>query len=416
MSTRGGSANPQPVPLQQSLGAPAATAPAQQGTGIYSQFANPVTFMNSLFGNGAGGDGGFNFSFNGGGNQQQSAPQQQSPNFGTQSYSVASNPVAPGSFHSSGIGPGQAAAVGAWQNAQATNPTLQQTLGTGGQQNGGTPQGIADRVWGYLGQGAIQSSNPVSPGSWHSSGIGPAQAAAVGAWQNNQALNHIAQSMGYRGDQFAYRDADTSPQYIGGSLAAQNQYLARQGAQPATGTPAPAAGGAPAPAPATGGKDGVPAAGGGGGTANPATGGGEGIAPVYSTIDGNRGIYNDAQTQRNINQQVEESRTKGSMRSNMKKYSRPGMSMDAGTAAAAAPEVGSNYADALAAQASGGLSDQLLNTNYQLQGQDARGNETLALADLLRRLQATQNNTNNAMRGMILNPLGDMIGNLLSSV
>jgi hypothetical protein len=96
------------------------------------------------------------------------------------------------------------------------------------------------------------------------------------------------------------------------------------------------------------------------------------------------------------------------MRSNMKKFARPGMSMDAGTAAAAAPLSGQALADALAVQQHGPLQDQLANSNYQLSGQQARGDEVLQMAELLRRLQQTgdyEQTANSSLMGSLMQQL-----------
>lgn len=71
--------------------------------------------------------------------------------------------------------------------------------------------------------GVTSVSNPVTPGSAVNGGIGgPGQVAALNSWQLAQNEAQLRQAFGDRGPQFALRDVDTSPQYIGGSLAAQN--------------------------------------------------------------------------------------------------------------------------------------------------------------------------------------------------
>lgn len=341
--TRGGAAAA-PAPATP---APAAPAPAQQSS-------NPFDFLNQfLQGFASGGSSG-----------STSAPRPSNVSYATP-YSVSSNPVSPGSWHSSGIGPGNAAANGAWQNAYNSNPTLQTTLGASNQYNGGgDAQDINNRVWGYLGTNYIQSGNPVAPGSWHSSGIGPSQAAAVGAWQNEQALNHIAQSMGWRGPQFAYRDADTSPQYYGGSLAAQNQFLAAGGQLPGAAPAAPAAGG---------------------GASTPATGG---TGSVTSTIQPG-GVYNGGQTQRYVNQLAGEQFTNANADYLSKQYQRPGQSRDEGTLSRIAPAVGEAAGNVRSIQAAQPLMDQVANQQQLLAGQIGQGQEATALAGILAELQRT---------------------------
>lgn len=64
---------------------------------------------------------------------------------------------------------------------------------------------INRRVNNYTG-GVISSSVPVEPGAWHGSGTGPTQAAAIGAWQNDQKRLGLEQAFGYRGPQMALTD------------------------------------------------------------------------------------------------------------------------------------------------------------------------------------------------------------------
>lgn len=64
---------------------------------------------------------------------------------------------------------------------------------------------INKRVSDYTG-GVISSSVPVEPGAWHGSGTGPTQAAAIGAWQNDQKRLGLEQAFGYRGPQMALTD------------------------------------------------------------------------------------------------------------------------------------------------------------------------------------------------------------------
>lgn len=390
---RGGPTNngPMGVPAQNAIGAkPPQMAAPQQGTGIYSQAAggNAMGLFNSMFapaGNAqSGGQGG-------GGATPQGAAMQY---LGGGAAISTRNPTTPGSWAIGGTGgPSQTGQLGAWQNNQNIQQTAQAFGGRGGNysNDGSAPltgggQNAFNSAMQYLGGGgAISTSNPVTPGSWWNGGIGsPTAAGALGAWQNNQNLAQTMQAFGYRGPDMAMRDAQPAPADLyrrDDNRPEAQQYWAQRDAQQQ-----PPAGG--------GGSGGSPAPGGVGapqGQLNPVTGGGQpGIAPIYSTIDGNRPIFDDGQIQRNVNQEVEAIRTKnGSQRSNMKKFQRPGMSMDAGTAAAAAPLTGQALADALAVQQGGPLQDQLANSTYQLSGQQGRGDEVLAMADILRRLQST---------------------------
>jgi hypothetical protein len=83
--------------------------------------------------------------------------------------------------------------------------------------------GINYRVGQYTG-GVINSSVPVEPGAWHGAGIGPNQAAAIGAWQNDQKRLGLEQAFGYRGPQMALSDY--------GYDAAGNWVLGGTGAAP----------------------------------------------------------------------------------------------------------------------------------------------------------------------------------------
>ncbi len=76
--------------------------------------------------------------------------------------------------------------------------------------------------------GVMSVSNPVTPGSAVNGGIGgPGQVAALNSWQLAQNEAQLRQAFGDRGNQFALNDyypgsPANGPQYVGGSLAAQN--------------------------------------------------------------------------------------------------------------------------------------------------------------------------------------------------
>jgi hypothetical protein len=390
------------APAQSNIGAP---APAPS-TGIYSQYGNPVSFINSIL----GGQPSQGFQFNvgqgqntGGSASQPPSPQQRAMNYlSGGGFTSTSNPVAPGSAQGAANSPALASQLGAWQN----NMNIMQTAQAFGPRNGMaandyydlsgyTAPGYTDGGWAdalrYLsGGGYASTSNPVTPGSAQNGGIGgPSQVAALNAWQNNMNIAQTAQAFGGgRGPQMA--NSDYAP---GGSMYHP--------------PPAP-----PAPAPqASAGGSGTPAL--NTSALTQPMGSGGGLAPIYSTIDGQGTIFDDGSTQRNINQQIEALRTSGNMRGNMKKLARPGMSLDAGSAASVAPLAGQAQADAAAVQASGGLEDQLANSTYQLSGQEAQGSEVLAMANLLRRLQQSGDYQQSAYTSSILGPL---LNGLMSSL
>lgn len=164
-----------------------------------------------------------------------------------------------------------------------------------------------------------------------------------------------------------------------------------------------------------GGTRGESGSGGAGGdlAGNATSGGslGEGIAPINSTIDGSTPLYTPQQTTAATNQAVGKARQMGNPRQAMKAFSRPGMSHDEGTLAAAMPQITAARAQAQQLAGMMPLEDEFANQNFMLQGQVQAGQETSALARLLQQLQQTQDMERNSATQAILNPmLGSVFG------
>lgn len=137
----------------------------------------------------------------------------------------------------------------------------------------------------------------------------------------------------------------------------------------------------------------------------------EGISPVQSTIDGYSPIYTDNQSQIYANQQASKARQLGSPRTAMKRFSRPGMSHDEGTLAAAMPQITGARAAADNLLGTLPLQDAFANEQFMLSGQEAAGQETSQLANLLQQIQQAQDVERNSAIAAMLNPsLGSIFG------
>lgn len=322
-----------------------------------------------------------------------SAGPQPSPNQNAMSYlsgggfTSTQNPVAPGSGHNGGIGgPSQVASNNAWQNMMNLMQTQQAFGGGRGGQMATNDYGMAPasaygptadygsafgNAMQYLGGGGFTSTQfPVAPGSVHNGGIGgPSQAAALGAWQNQNNIAQTMQAFGYRGNQMATSDYGYDP--ADGQWKLTSTFL-----------PAPAG---PGTAPGGGGAGGNPGGGAGGGGGQPS---GPGISDVTSSIDPS-GVYNSGQSQKAINQYAAQRFTEANPDYLMKRFSRPGLSRDAGTLSRVMPQVGQAQGDVAFMQQAQPLMDQLANQQQLLQGQLGQGQEAIGLANLLASLQRT---------------------------
>ena len=137
----------------------------------------------------------------------------------------------------------------------------------------------------------------------------------------------------------------------------------------------------------------------------------EGIAPINSTIDGSTPMFTPEQTTAYKNQSVGKARQLGNPRQVMKQFSRPGMSHDEGTLAAALPQITAARAQAQNLAGMIPLQDEFANQNFMLEGQVQAGQETSAMARLLQQLQQTQDFERNSAMQALLNPmLGSVFG------
>lgn len=135
------------------------------------------------------------------------------------------------------------------------------------------------------------------------------------------------------------------------------------------------------------------------------------IADVTSTIDYDQPLYTPEQTNAYTNQSVAKARQLGNPRQAMKGFSRPGMSHDEGTLAAALPQITRAQSEAQRLAGMLPLQDVFANEQFKLEGQQAAGQETSALARLLQQLQQTQDFERNSAMQAILNPmLGSVFG------
>lgn len=96
-----------------------------------------------------------------------------------------------------------------------------------------------------------------------------------------------------------------------------------------------------------------------------------------------------------------------------KSLMRPGMSRNAGLAGAIAPAMGQGSAAAQRAMQEIPLMDALMNDQFRLQGETARSQEGQSLAELLRRLQNTQDSEGLAQSGMATSLLNGLLGRIL---
>jgi hypothetical protein len=124
---------------------------------------------------------------------------------------------------------------------------------------------------------------------------------------------------------------------------------------------------------------------------------------VGTTIQGDTPIYDQAFIQRLVNRASESARR--DPREAMKPFDIPGVSRDEGQLSQAIPELARSRAASNRAQAEIPLQAELANRMYQLQGQEGRGQEALALANLLRQLQGSNDQEQMDYFGSVLDPL-----------
>jgi len=129
-----------------------------------------------------------------------------------------------------------------------------------------------------------------------------------------------------------------------------------------------------------------------------------GIAPVTTTIDAGRDIYDPNFIQRAVNQQVGQAHTMGDPRYQMERFTRPGMSRDAGTMAAAMPGIAGAQAAASDAQTRIPLEAELANRQHRLSGETARAGEANALGSLMSQLQRIRDSEQSSLVAPLLDP------------
>ena len=119
-------------------------------------------------------------------------------------------------------------------------------------------------------------------------------------------------------------------------------------------------------------------------------------------------LFSPEQTQRSINQDAERMFTQADTRSLLPGAQRQGMSTGAGTLAQIAPQQGALEGGVLGSLAFRPMQDELANQQFLLKGQAAQGAEGLAMADLLRRTQASQDYKKNWTQSQLLSLLGGL--------
>lgn len=153
--------------------------------------------------------------------------------------------------------------------------------------------------------------------------------------------------------------------------------------------------------PSLGGQPGGPPI---GNPAPPVDVGGDGMAQIQSSIDPSTPLYTPEQTRSYTNQMASQARQLGNPRIAMKGVDRPGMSRDEGTLAAALPQITAARSAANNLRGTIPMQDAFANQQFALQGQEAQGHETNALANLLMQLQGTQDTERNSAISALLNP------------
>ena len=132
--------------------------------------------------------------------------------------------------------------------------------------------------------------------------------------------------------------------------------------------------------------------------------GGGGNQTIGTSINP-RPMFDSGQTQRAINQLAAAEVMPADPNFAMKRFTRPGMSRDAGTLAAATPSIARGVVGMQRAQAAQPLMDELANRNFMLQQQNQQGQEGLGLFDLLRRQQQIGDYRNSQMISPLLQAL-----------
>lgn len=134
----------------------------------------------------------------------------------------------------------------------------------------------------------------------------------------------------------------------------------------------------------------------------PQSGGGQfgNLAGINTSVTPSS-VYTPQQTQQQVNNQIALGQQAADPRFAMKGFTRPGMSQDQGTFAAALPQIGQSLFQGQSAAAQTPLNDNLANQQNLLAGQVSQSNEALGLGNALSTTQA--NNT--ALRNSQIYPL-----------
>lgn len=98
-------------------------------------------------------------------------------------------------------------------------------------------------------------------------------------------------------------------------------------------------------------------------------------------------LYSQQHMQRMANRDFGQAMAQADPRLAQKQFMGRGLSLDAGTLAAATPQIAEGRMGALMARNVKPLQDQLANQQFLLQGQQAQGNEFIGLGNLLRQQQ-----------------------------
>ena len=282
--------------------------------------------------------------------------------------SAPPQPLSPGITSQS-----QPAQAPAWQSRTAIPPHLQRpgptpppAPVTGSQYQGGQVRGQMGDI---AGADTSQSSNPYVANQFNPSyTAGPQQQSNVNYGTYNPALRPPASS-GQNSGQAT--PTATRPPLVPPSQQQGSAAPGGGGVSPSPTTPAaaPAQSGIPGPPP------GFPT---------------DGMAQVSSSIDAKTPIYDNGLTQRMVNQAVAQARQKGHARTALKRGMGRGLSIDEGQVAGFALPV-SAQARSMANQAMANipLQNEFANRQHQLQGESARGQEAIGLANALRQIHQT---------------------------
>lgn len=112
-------------------------------------------------------------------------------------------------------------------------------------------------------------------------------------------------------------------------------------------------------------------------------------------------LYSQGHTQRMINRAFGNAMQQADPRMAQQGLMGRGLSLDAGTMAAATPAMAEGYSNALQARNVIPLQDALANQQWKLQGQQMQGQEFLGLAGILRQMQQNRD----AQQQMAIGPL-----------